>query len=72
MRSAPPTRLQLSVRSDGSGITGFCFAIHVEPVACLFVPLKGDMSKDAFARKRIAAGAPRLSVVWWPSRAPHQ
>ena len=40
MRSAPPTKLQLNVRSDGSGITGFCFAIHLEPVACLFVPPK--------------------------------
>jgi hypothetical protein len=38
MRSAPPTKLQLNVRSDGSGIIGFCLAIYLEPGACLFVP----------------------------------
>jgi hypothetical protein len=32
MSSAPATELQVNVRSDGSGITGFCFAMHLEPV----------------------------------------
>jgi hypothetical protein len=45
----PTTKLQPTKHGDGSGITGFCFAIHFEPGARLFVPPK------RYVKRRICA-----------------